>query len=212
MKTIFNLFRNRDFLKIVGIIFLLILIIGLAIFFETTTGRVFIDKSLIQAPVIIISPSSVGKVYEINVKEGQMVERGDTLAVVGSQTLRADTDGLIISASDLTGSTVNQATQLIQMIRPVNMRVAGTIDENKGLNKIKIGQVVSFTVDALPGKIFWGYVDEISPSANSQVFSFSTSSERTTQQFTIYAKFDTTKYPDIKNGMSTKMIVYTKTR
>lgn len=212
MKKILTLFKNPKFLKIAGGIFLVVLLISAYITFQKMTGRIFIDKSLIQSPVITISPSLSGKVQEIDVKEGQTVGVGDTLAVVGSETLRADTDGLIISALDLTGSTVNPATQLIQMIRPVNMRVSGTIDEDKGLSNIQVGQVVSFTVDALPGKTFWGYVDEISPSAVAPAFSFSTSTERTTQQFTVYAKFDTASYPAIKNGMSAKMVVYTKTR
>jgi multidrug resistance efflux pump len=98
------------------------------------------------------------------------------------------------------------------MIRPVNLRVTGTIDENKGLKDIHVGQVVSFTVDALPGNTYWGYVDEISPSAVAPAFSFSTSTERATQQFTVYAKFDSALYPAIKNGMSAKMVVYTKTK
>jgi multidrug resistance efflux pump len=211
MKKIFSLFKNKVFLRIAGGVFLFLLLVGAFIFYEKSFGRVFIDNSLIQTPVITISPSSSGKVLEMDVKEGQTVENGDTLAVVGSETLRADTDGLIISASDLTGSTVNASTQLIEMIRPVNMRVTGTIDENKGLNTIQVGQVVSFTVDALPGKTYWGYVDEISPSAVAPAFSFSTSSERPTQQFTVYAKFDTSANPAIKNGMSAKMVVYTKT-
>lgn len=212
MKKIITLLKNKRFLKITGGILILILLIGAYIFYQVTTDRIIIDNSLIQTPVIVISPTTAGKVQEIDVKEGQTVDNGDTLAIVGSETLRADTDGLIISAGDLTGSMVNQQTQLIQMIRPVNMRVTGTIDENKGLNNIRVGQVVSFTVDALPGKTYWGYVDEISPSAVAPAFSFSTSSERPTQQFTVYAKFDSTSYPAIKNGMSAKMVVYTKTR
>lgn len=211
MKKLFLLFKNKNFLKLTGFVFVLILLFGSYIYFQKTTGRIFIDNSTIQAPVITISPTSAGKVTEMDVKEGQTVQTGDALAVVGSDTLRADTDGLIISAPDLTGSTVNQATQLIQMIRPVNMRVTGSIDENKGLKDIHVGQVVSFTVDALPGVTYWGYVDEISPSAVAPTFSFSTSSERPTQQFTVYAKFNATAYPAIKNGMSAKMVVYTKT-
>jgi multidrug resistance efflux pump len=212
MKKILSLFKNTKFLKIAGGVCAIILLVAVYIIFQKMTGRIFIEKSQIQTPVITISPSLSGKVTEIDVKEGQTVGVGDTLAVVGSETLRADTDGIIISAADLTGSTVNPATQLIQMIRPVNMRVTGTIDENKGLNDIRVGQVVSFTVDALPGKIFWGYIDEISPSAVAPAFSFSTSTERTTQQFTVYAKFNSTSYPAIKNGMSAKMTVYTKTK
>jgi multidrug resistance efflux pump len=212
MKKIFLLFKNKQFMKNAGIVLAVITLAICYIVFQKMTGRVFIDNSLIQTPVITVSPSLMGKVTEVDVKEGQTVQNGDTLAVVGSETLRADTDGLVISAPDLTGSTVNPTTQLIQMIRPVNMRVAGSIDENKGLNKLRVGQVISFTVDALPGKSFWGYVDEISPSAVAPAFSFSTSSERSTQQFTVYAKYESSKYPEIKNGMSAKMVVYTKTR
>jgi len=211
MKKLFSLFKNKKFTRTVVIALVLMLLWGAYVYFQQTTGRIFIDKSVIQAPVLTISPSSAGKVQEIDVKEGQAVQNGDTLAVVGSETLRADTDGLIISASDLTGSAVNQQTQLIQMIRPVNLRVVGTIDENKGLKDIRVGQSVSFTVDALPGNTFWGYIDEISPSALAPAFSFSTSTERSTQQFTVYAKFDSSLYSVIKNGMSAKMVVYTKT-
>ena len=204
-------FKNKKILLTTGGILAVVLMAVAYILFRNTYGKVKIDNSTIQAPTITVSPSTSGKVQEIDVKEGQTVEAGDTLAVVGSETLRADTDGLIIAATDLTGSTVTAGTQLIQMIRPVNMRVAGSIDEDKGLNDIRVGQVVSFSVDALPGKTFWGYVDEVSPSAATSTFSFSTSTERSTQHFTIYAKFDSSEYPMIKNGMSAKMVVYTKT-
>ncbi|MCX6732513.1 MAG: efflux RND transporter periplasmic adaptor subunit [Candidatus Roizmanbacteria bacterium] len=206
--------KKPNTMKVIGIssVFILILLIGSYFYFQSVTGRLYIDKSVIQTPVITVSPSLAGKVQEISVKEGQTVSSGDTLAIVGSETLRAQTDGLIVSASDLTGSAVNQSTQLIQMIRPINLRVVGTIDENKGLNEIRVGQSVSFTVDALPGNTYWGYIDEISPSANVPVFSFSSSSERPTQQFTVYAKFNTSLYPAIKNGMSAKIVVYTKTK
>ncbi|MFO0703225.1 MAG: efflux RND transporter periplasmic adaptor subunit [Patescibacteria group bacterium] len=214
MKKVVNKFSSKKFLRfLVTLIVIGVIVFGImSLYFAVTMDKILIDKSQVQAPIINVAPSTAGKVQEISVKEGQMVQKGDTLAIVGSETIRAQTDGLVISASDLTGSTVNQATQLIQMIRPVNLRVVGTIDENKGLNNLKVGQVVSFTVDALPGEKFWGYVDEISPSANIPVFSFSSSTERQTQQFTVYAKFDSAKYPDIKNGMSAKMTVFTKTR
>ena len=211
MRKLLALFKDKNFLKPAGFACLLILLFGSYIYFQKTNGRIFIDNSFIQTPIITISPTTSGKVTEIDVKEGQTVQKGDALAVVGSETLRADTEGLIISASDLTGSTVNPATELIQMIRPINMRVTGNIDENKGLNNVRVGQVVSFTVDALPGNTYWGYVDEISPSAVAPAFSFSTSSERPTQQFTVYAKFNSALYPAIKKGMSAKMVVYTKT-
>lgn len=211
MKKFFSLFKSKQFLKRFVIAVVILLIVGAYIVYKELSGRVFIDDSLIQAPVITISPSTSGTVQEIDVTEGQHVQKGDTLAVVGSQTIRAQNDGLIITAPNVAGSSVNPQTQLIQMIQPVNLRVAGTIDENKGLDLIKVGQVVSFTVDAYPGKTFWGYVDEIAPTAKTAQLSFSISSERPTQQFVVYANFDAAKYPQIENGMSAKMVVYTNT-
>jgi multidrug resistance efflux pump len=211
MKKLLALFKNKTFLRRFLIVLAILLVIGSYVAYQKIANRVFIDDSLIQAPIIMISPTGSGKVQEIDVSEGQNIQKGDQLAVVGSETIRSDTDGIIISAPDITGSTVSPQTQLIQMINPVDMRVAGTLDENKGLNNIRVGQVVSFTVDAFPGKTYWGYVDEISPTAKTSQLSFSISSERPTQQFLVYARFNSAKYPEIKNGMSAKMVVYTKT-
>ncbi|HZE87050.1 MAG TPA: biotin/lipoyl-binding protein [Methylomirabilota bacterium] len=211
MKKTVSLFKNKNFLKKVGIILVVLLVIGGAIFFLKTTNRVFIDNSIIAAPVITISPTTSGKLKELDVTEGQKVAKGDTLAVVGGETIRTDTDALVILSNNQIGSSVGPQTQLMQLIRPIDVRVAGTLDENKGLNTIHVGQVVSFTVDAFPGKTYWGYVDEVSPTAKQTQLSFSISNERPTQQFIIYARFDTTKYPEIKNGMSAKMTVFTKT-
>jgi multidrug resistance efflux pump len=212
MKKILSKLRGKRFLKAAAISLVLLAAIIFYILFGKLSERVFIDDSLIQSPIITVSPATTGTVREIDVKEGQSVSRGDTLAVVGSETLRADTNGLIVSASDLTGSTVTPQTPLIQMIAPVNLRVAGTVDETKGLGRIKVGQAVSFTIDAFPGYTYWGFVDEISPNAKQTQLSFTISSERPTQQFVVYARFDSARYPEIKNGMSSKMTVYTKTQ
>lgn len=211
MKNKLSFLKTKKFLKQLSAFILLVLVIAGYIFYQKTVDRVQIDDSLIFAPIITLSPMTSGKLSQMDVAEGQLVKRGDILAVVDSDTIRTDTDGLIISANNTLGSSVNPQTQLIQLIRPVDMRVAGTIDETKGLNRVKVGQVVSFTVDAFPGTTYWGYVDEISPSAKQTQLSFSISSERPTQQFVVYARFDSAKYPEIKNGMSAKMTVYTRT-
>ena len=211
MKKAAKTLKNRQFLRIAGIILIIVIVLSAVFYFVKTAQRVFIEDSLIQAPIITVSPTASGKVKEIDVTEGQTVKKGDTLAMVGSETLRAETDGLIITANNQTGSSVGTTTQLIQMINPVDMRVAGTIDENKGLDKIHVGQVASFTVDAFPGNTYWGYVDEVAPTAKTAQLAFSISSERPTQQFFVYVRFNADQYPEIKNGMSAKMTVYTKT-
>ena len=190
----------------------IVLIIALAGYFYylTTANKVSIENSLINAPIISISPDAPGKIIDSYVTEGNTVKKGDTLALVGTQTLKAYTDGLIISVNNAKGSIASAQTPVVQMVDLATMRVDGTIDENKGLNNIKVGQVASFTVDALPGKTFWGYVDEISPSAKQTQLAFSISSTRATQQFDVYVRFDSYSHPEVKNGMSAKITVFTK--
>ncbi len=212
MKKIKNLLKkikNPKVLRAILIIFVAVVLIGGYIFYQLFRGRVFIEDSLIQAPIITISPEVAGKIMDVKVYEGEKVKRGDVLAIVGTNSLNAYQDGLVISTNNGIGSIANAQTPVVQMINFADMRVAATIDENKGLNRVRIGQIVSFTVDALPGKTFWGYVDEISPTAKQTQLQFSISSERPTQQFVVYARFNAYAYPQIKNGMSAKMTVFT---
>jgi multidrug resistance efflux pump len=186
-------------------------LIGGFVYLEQTRNRVFIENSLVSTPIISIAPDTQGKILDIKVYDGEKVKKGDALAVVGTKTLNAYEDGLIVSTNRTIGSVVNPQVAVVSMINFSDMRIAGTIDENKGLDEIKIGQAVAFTVDALPGQTFWGYIDEISPTAKQTQLQFSVSSERPTQQFIVYAKFNAYQNPQIRNGMSAKMTVYTNT-
>lgn len=212
MKNLFAKLKDPKVLKTLMVIVGIVLIVSGFIFYEMVKDRVFIDNSLVEAPITIISPTNSGTLTELDVYEGEKVKKGDPVAVVNGQTIYTDTDGLIIQANNQIGSSVTSQTTITQLINLNDMRIAGTIDENKGLNDIHVGQVASFTIDAIPGKTFWGYVDEISPSAKQTQLSFSISSERPTQQFIVYTRFDANKYPQIRNGMSAKMIVYTNTK
>lgn len=211
MKKLFKKIRNPKVLRVlVAIVIIIIASAGFA-FLALTSGRVAIDDSLVSDPISNIAPVTPGTLQETDVYENEFIQKGDPLAVVNGQTIYAQTNGLVIMANTQLGSIVSAQNPVAQIIDPSQMRIAGTIDENKGLDQIKIGQVVAFTVDALPGKTFWGYVDEISPSAKQTQMAFSISSERPTQQFVVYARFDAAKFPQIKNGMSAKMTVYTNT-
>lgn len=212
MKNLIQKIRQPKILRVlIGILFIAI-VTASYVYIEKTRSRIFIDDSLVYAPVTTISPTSAATLSEIAVYEGETVKKGDPIAIVGGQTLFTDTDGLVSMANNQLGSLVTSTTPVAQIVRTSDMRIAGTLDENKGLNDIRIGQVASFTIDALPNQTFWGYVDEISPSAKQTQLTFSISSERPTQQFVIYARFNAAAYPAIKNGMSAKMTVYTNTK
>ena len=89
------------------------------------------------------------------------------------------------------------------------MKVVGEIDETKGLKSIVVGQRATFTVDAFSGKKYEGVVDEISPTSNDTGIVFSISDKRPIKKFDIKIRFNTASYPELKNGMSAKITVYT---
>jgi multidrug resistance efflux pump len=211
MKNLIAKIKDPKILRAGLVVIVAVLLIGGYIFYQLLRDRVSIEDSLVQAPIIAFSPEVPGAIADIKVYEGERVKKGDALAIVGTSSLNAYQDGLIVSTDNAIGSLASSQTPVVQMINFADMRIAGTIDENKGLSKVQIGQIVSFTVDALPGQTFWGYVDEISQTAKQTALQFSVSSERPTQQFIVYARFNAYDYPQIKNGMSAKMTVYTDT-
>lgn len=212
MKNIISKLKNRKVMRTLIAIVLVLIIVGVFYFLETKTGRVSVENALVSAPIISVSSTTGGRLIEIDVEEGKPIKKGDTIAVVGSETIRSTTDGLVIMANNQVGGSLTPQNPVAQLIDPSQMRVVGTIDENKGLDALKIGQVASFTVDAFPGQTFWGYVDQISPSAKQTQLSFSISSERPTQQFQVYVRFPSTKDHELKNGMSAKLTILTSTK
>jgi multidrug resistance efflux pump len=210
MKNLFLKLRHQ--LKTVMSIILIVIIVGGVYYFQTKEGRVFIENAQINAALINVTPTTGGRLLEIDAQEGKLIKKGDTIAIVGAETIRSTTDGLVVMAnSQVAGSLTSQNT-IAQLIDPSQMRVVGTIDENKGLNKLRVGQVASFTIDAFPGKTFWGYIDEIGPTAKQTQLSFSISSERPTQQFQVYVRFPAENYPQLKNGMSAKLTIFVNTK
>jgi len=211
MKNLIKKIKNPKVLKPLSIILVVMLTLAVYVIYQLLTSRIFIDDSLVDAPITIVNPTVPGVLSEIDVYDGERITKGDLLGVVGGQAVYAESDGIVVGEANTIGASLSLQTALVQIVNPVDIRIAGTIDETKGLSNIHVGQVVSFSIDALPNQKFWGFVDEVSPTAKSTQNAFTISSERPTQQFVVYAKFDSEKYPQIKNGMSAKMVVYTRT-
>jgi len=70
--------------------------------------------------------------------------------------------------------------------------------------------LASFTVDAFGSKKFFGIVDEISPISDQSGIVFNISDKREVKQFDIKVRFDIKAYPQLKEGMSAKIIIYKK--
>lgn len=189
---------------------LVIIIVGTAVYLKSSSTRIGIDTSLVSAPLIDLSPTTSGQLQAVYVSEGDTVPANTPVAEVGSEIIKTKIAGEVVTIDNEIGKTFNPGQAVVTMIDPTQLRVVGTIDENKGLSQIKVGQLASFTVDAFGSKQYTGVVDEIDPTSNQSDVVFNISDQREEQQFNVKVRFDTSEYLEIKNGMSAKLTIFTK--
>ncbi len=180
------------------------------LYFEMSQNEVSIDASLVSAPTISLSSTTPGALQQTFVSEGDSVDANTVVAQVGTSLIKTKVKGIITAVQNNIGKNINPGEQVVAMIDPTQLRIVGTIDENKGLDRIQVGQQVTFTIDAFGGAQYHGLVDEISPVANASGLTFNISDKRATQQFSIKVRFDLAQNPNVKNGMSAKMTIFTK--
>lgn len=206
-KAIKKLFRNLYFRTAMFFVLFGLIVFGI-LYFSMLSSSVSIDKSLISAPIITLSPSIPGVLDGVFVKEGDYVYKNMVVASVGGNSIKAEINGIIISVMNTPGQLMNSASPVVKMIDNSELRVVGKVNEAKGFSDIKLGQRVKFSVDAFPDKVYYGVIDSIGQSAIQQDIVFSISDKRATNEFEVRAKFDSSLYPELKNGMSAKMKVY----
>ena len=195
--------------NLIGLI-VVVLAVGGFLYWKSVSAYVAIDTSMITAPIIGISPETEGILSQVFVKAGDAVTADEPVAQVGSETLSTQTSGVVISVQNTPGQVFMPGTPVVSMIEPEQLRVVGTIDENKGLSRIAVGDPATFTVDAFGGTVFTGIVDEISPTSNQSGVVFNISDKREIKQFDIKVRYDVAQHPEFKNGMSAKLKIYAK--
>ena len=192
------------------VLFVLALGGGIGAYLIVTNQSVYIEKSTIEAPEIDLAPTISGVLENMYVKAGDSVTANEVVARVGNELIQTKIAGIVTLANATIGQQYNAGQTVVAMIDPSALRVVGQIDENKGLNKIAIGQYAIFTADAYGSEKFTGVIDEISPEAQSSDVVFKISDKRQEQIFDVKVRFDTSVYPELKNGMSAKLWVYVK--
>jgi multidrug resistance efflux pump len=193
-----------------GAIVLIAAVCGFLIYFMTVSTRVAIDTALIQAPTIELAASQPGTLQEVYVNPGDEVAANTVVARVGNELIKTKVAGVVITIAEKLGTQVSPSQPIVEMIDPTQLRVVGKVDENKGLDRLQVGDSVVFTVDAFGGREFSAVVDEIAPTSEQSGVVFNISDKRAVKQFEIKARFDAASYPELKNGMSARMWVYTR--
>ncbi len=190
---------------------LILLAIALAagyFIYQDMSSKVYIEDAQIRAPLISVGPSEPGILQKLYVQEGDSVSQGQKLALVGNETVTAMTQGVVIGVTNVPGQMVSPQTPVVTMLDRRQLRLVGSVQEDKGLKDIVPGQRVVFTVDAFPGRQFNGTVESIAESAKQSDIVFSISDQRQERDFEVTVVFDVEAYQELKNGMSAKMWVY----
>jgi multidrug resistance efflux pump len=197
--------------KIIALIALPVIIVGGSvglIYWSIVSSRVYIENSVVSAPVINLAPTVGGTLQEVFVNVGDLVQISAPIARVGDELIKAPSDGQILSINTNIGASFGPGQAVATMINPDDLRVVGQVEEDKGLKDIKIGQTAIFTVDAFGSKQYSGIVDQINPTSDVGSIIFNISNTRQENNFDVKARFDVRQYPELKNGMSAKLWIY----
>ena len=201
-------------LSIKGLLALILLVVAISGIFISylvyDSRSIYIEKSDVEAPIISLSASTPGILNEMLVQAGDTVSANHLVARVGDQLIKSRISGIVTKADSTVGQSYAAGQTVVAMIDPKQLHIVGHLDENKGLDRIRVGQYVNFTVDAFGSRQYSGIVDEISPAARSGDIVFTISDKRQEQVFDIKVRFDTTIYPELKNGMSARIWVAIK--
>lgn len=210
-KTVNRSSGENSLRRLMIIILVLFVILGTAvglIYLSVISKRVYVDKAEIDAPQINLSSLNGGILEELDVKEGDQISANVVVAKVGNELIKSKDAGLVISRQNNIGQYFSPGQTITEMIKPNDLRVVGRLEEDKGLNEVKVGQRVIFEVDAFGSKQYEGIIDEVSPTSRPSDVVFNISDQRQENEFNIKARFNLSQYPDLKNGMSAKMWIY----
>lgn len=129
---------------------------------ETGRGRVtrYADTAI----------AAQGRIAAVHAKAGETVKTGDLLFEVvdalaaydAPMTLTAETDGAITYLGTMSGAQVYRGQLLCEIADLTTLELSAQVDEID-LGAVRVGDVLSFTLDAYAGETFSGTVTEIRP-------------------------------------------------
>ncbi|MDR3559331.1 MAG: HlyD family secretion protein [Candidatus Pacebacteria bacterium] len=196
--------------RIMLLLLVLFLVAGavISVYLYQATKWIYTDTAQIEAPPIDLSSASGGVLEKMFVSSGDQVSQNEVVAQVGNDMVQARDAGLVIATQNEIGKYFSPGTAVVTMVRPADLRLDAQVEEDKGLGSVKVGQTVSFTIDAFGSQKFSGVVDEVSSTAAATDVVFNISNARQEQNFDIKIRYDVAQYPELKNGMSARVWIY----
>jgi len=199
--------KRNKLMFLAAFIFLIAGAIGI-FYMYLAKNQVYVEKSSIFAPSIVLSSPSGGLLQELFIQSGDAVQENQPIAQIGNDIVKTKNAGVIISVNNNIGKNFAPDEPVATMIKPEDLRVVVQVEEDKGLSDIRVGQKAYFTADAFGSKKYSGLVDEISPTSRSSDIVFNISNTREAKEFDVKIRFSVADYPELKNGMSAKAWIY----
>jgi multidrug resistance efflux pump len=198
---------QKRLLILVSFGFILAAILGI-LYYLQIQKYIYVEKCQILAPTVELSSQNGGNLHKVFVEEGDYVSQNSNIAQVGNEIITTKSSGIVTSAQREIGKNFSPGEAVATMIKQDDLRVVARVEEDKGLDQVKLGQPVFFTVDTFGSKEYSGIVDEITKTARTSDIVFNISSQRQLQEFEVKIRFDRGKYPELLNGMSAKAWIY----
>jgi len=119
--------------------------------------------SLIPMKEVKLKAAGLGRVEKMWVESGSWVKKGTLLLnILGFAAVRAPFDGYLTDWKVKVGEFVSTGTELIDVIDAQTLSLQYRFPEEYA-PKLDIGQKVTLSVRAFPGRVFTGHVTFISP-------------------------------------------------
>lgn len=199
--------HQNHFLKLAGVFVVVVILCIVVLVVQSTMSHVKIDKATVRGDVVSVSTATSGILNEVFVHVGDLVPANTVIARVDQMLIHTDIGGLVTSVQENIGTRYNPGQTIATVVDPHTVRIVGQLDENKGLKEVHVGQQATFTVDAFGSKTFQGMIDEVSPTSRDSGIVFNISDKRETKTFNIFVRFDVEMYPELKQGMSARVLI-----
>lgn len=181
--------RKVLMLSVVGV--MLVVLCSIVIFYWYESNYyVTTEDAKVAGDIVKVSPQMTGKLLELEVEEGQSLEKDQ---IIGRQemgtlsdtnleqsVIRSPISGFVLKKQVTPGELVSTGQTLIMMVDPMKLYINANIEETD-LAKLKIGQKVEITVDEFSNQKMYGEIQSIGKASNS---AFSLLSGATSGTFT----------------------------
>lgn len=167
--------RKQILLKVLSVLIVsMVCIVGY--FWFEGSNYVQTEDARVYGDIAKIASQISGKIVDIDMEEGQRVYKDQILGRVeminqpDSSTelslLRAPIDGVVLKKQGLVGEVASPSQALGMMVDPSKLYVIANIEETK-INRVHVGQKVTFAIDQFDGTKFEGKVITIGQATNS---------------------------------------------